>query len=191
MNKLINILAVFIGVVYFTSGILKLLGYLDTTTINFFGFSFWYRNFTHPIFVVIFNFILGGALTYYSISILKFHSKASFSKELDGNKTNPELLKEPLTQLQKITGALSILLGLFFGYKAIALTAVVAGSEHIINLIPFFAMMLFIWTKAVIPIVLFGITTMKNNRITARLHRIEQAKKRAKIQERKMANLKR
>lgn len=195
MNKIIPILSIFIAVVFFISGIFKIAGYLDTTSISLLGVSFWYQNYTSVVFTFIFNFFLGGAFCYYSISTFKFQAKnkkirndEALDEGIGKKKTLPA---EPLSRIQKITGGFSILLGLYFVFRAIAITTVMAGSDLTINLFPFIIACVFMWSKALIPIILFGKNTLLNNRITAKINRQKQALKRAKIQERKLAGARR
>lgn len=189
MNKVISFLSILIGSVFFLSGFIKLMGGLQTTVITFAGVSFWYTNYTNPIFIIIFNFILGGGFTYYSISTFKFHSKkrlATNTDQIDINQNIKVLPLKTLSTFQKVTGALSIMLGLYFVYRGIGLTAVMGSSDLTVHWLPFIFACLFLWTKALVPIILFGKNTMLNSMIIAKAERKKKAEKRARIQKIKM-----
>lgn len=194
MKRVISVLSVVIAVLFFLSGIVKLMGGLTSTSIEFFGLKFWYGNFTHPVFVVIFNFILGGALLYYSLSTFSFKKKYNIgvdAEQIDQINPSVRLPSNPLSNLQKKAGVLSVLLCLYFLYRAIALTAVMGKSDLSIHWPVFIVACVFMWSKFLIPLFLFGSNTMLNNKITAIRTREVQVKKRERIQARRVAGSRR
>jgi hypothetical protein len=92
-----------------------------------------------------------------------------------------KLHEEPLNRFQKITGGFSLFLGLFFVFRAIGITAIMSKIDLSIQWPSFVLAIVFIWIKALIPIVLFGNNTMLNNKITARIEQTRKAKIRAQI----------
>ncbi|MBO73444.1 MAG: hypothetical protein CMD35_07510 [Flavobacteriales bacterium] len=185
MSFVLKISCGIIGLVFVLCGFLKLLTVYSSITIDISGFLFKVQNFTGIGSIIFINFLGGFSLCYYSFSTLTLKYKNSKSKERDNidSKSNLQISK-PLNRLQKISGIVSLIFTFWLIFLAIFITESISKHpqfqiKHVIIISSFF------WIRALLPILLFGMVTVTNNKILAREERIKTAHKRRKIQQRK------
>lgn len=180
MNKLLNFITIFFGILMLFAGILKYFDMFRSLELGLGNMYLKVPNSTSMIYNIFINFIGGGSMIYHSISTLNFKKNALVSQNYElTNNIKPEL--KLMSKLSMITGLITLVVSLWLIIRTTVILTSFDGS--LMQLLPLFILAFILYGSfSLIPIILAGQNVSLNNKIGQIIELKNKADLRAKNQ---------